>query len=1200
LSRLFISHSSKDNISAIAFRQWLGTNGWPNEDVFLDLDDIGAGERWKVALNNANTRCEAVILLASPDALSSPECIAEVRKAEDYGKEIIVVLLHDLQFDDHRLDSYKDRQIVDLAAPPLAHTETISYRGQRHEVHFNDHALASVKDYLVKRGITPDRFPWPPPEKPNAEPFPGLSAFTEDDAGIFFGRDSDILRGLDKVRLMRRNGRPSLLVIQAASGAGKSSYLRAGLWPRLNRDFDFAPIAVLRPAQGILTGPEGLGRKLAALLSRPSLPVSPGEIHAQLVAQDKQQAAEEFTRRIAAAAAQALEQRKVGDSEARQPAVILAIDQAEELLSADNASESERFLFLLANVMRAPPTGVDIYCLFTMRADGAARLFQTIADLNLEIPETLPLLPLPQSSYRDVILKPLEVLARRGQRLTLSPELVDRLVADATGADALPLLAFTISHLYREFSVTGSLTLQQYDSLGGIAGSIDAALKQALAKPADAPAIPVAKEEQLLQLRSAFIPWLARIDPNTGVPMRRVARLDEIPLNARAMVERLIEVRLLAVDRRSDADVVEVAHESLLRQWPTLTAWLQAEADNLKLLEDVERAAAQWERRGRLDAWIDHRAERLYLVETLSTRPDFHGRFGKTVMDYIVACRAHESRLFRKAGVDLLPLGLERAGLETQSFSWPPPNDSNRPPFPGLRAFTTEDAAIFFGRDRDILRALERIRAFLEGGSENFLIILGASGVGKSSFLHAGLWPRLARYSMDFILLPVIRADSHEITNELASAVADVFERFGVRRKREQVLETLSIGASGVDQLLGELIGLAKLTSDRSAPTIVLPIDQIEHLFVDTQKTDRFRDLLADMLASTKRVFVAATMRSDKYHMLESDHKLSSIKQELFNLPPLRDAELNEAICQPAERAAFRYETNDIAAKLAHAAAEGASSLPLLAFLLEGMWMQSVARGDRRLVLPTDGLSEVISERAESFLASHIDSGDLIRNIFIPRLVRMTEDFEPMRRLARRSEFSEEDWRLVMALADYPYRLLVVATHESDEAFAEVAHDLIFRSWPRLRSWIDGEREFLGWRGKIESAYRTWQVTRAQSKNDALLVGLALAEAESWAAKRANQLDGGLQQYIYLSKRRGLRRQRRAYVLAIVFALFGVVTLLAASGSGLVAKHSAGTARYCCRTEGSRRSCVAFIHPREPACRLGDQSGRHSSAGLRP
>ena len=145
MPRLFISHSSKDNVAAIAFKQWLGANGWPDEDVFLDLDDIGGGERWKEALRKANLQCEAVILLASPDALCSPECIAEVRKAEDCGKEIIVVLLRDVQLDDHRLDAFKDRQIVNFATPPQSHVESVSYRGDQLKVTFNGEALARVK-----------------------------------------------------------------------------------------------------------------------------------------------------------------------------------------------------------------------------------------------------------------------------------------------------------------------------------------------------------------------------------------------------------------------------------------------------------------------------------------------------------------------------------------------------------------------------------------------------------------------------------------------------------------------------------------------------------------------------------------------------------------------------------------------------------------------------------------------------------------------------------------------------------------------------------------------------------------------------------------------------------------------------------------------------------------------------------------------
>jgi hypothetical protein len=70
---LFISHSSKDNVAALALQRWLEANGWSKEDVFVDLHAIGAGERWRDALRKANASCEAIVLLASPDSLASKE-----------------------------------------------------------------------------------------------------------------------------------------------------------------------------------------------------------------------------------------------------------------------------------------------------------------------------------------------------------------------------------------------------------------------------------------------------------------------------------------------------------------------------------------------------------------------------------------------------------------------------------------------------------------------------------------------------------------------------------------------------------------------------------------------------------------------------------------------------------------------------------------------------------------------------------------------------------------------------------------------------------------------------------------------------------------------------------------------------------------------------------------------------------------------
>jgi formylglycine-generating enzyme required for sulfatase activity len=378
---------------------------------------------------------------------------------------------------------------------------------------------------------------------------------------------------------------------------------------------------------------------LAQRLSRPRFPVPPGRLHALLMSQDETAAAKSFVGLMCRAAVQVRKTRRIGDEGARAPALVLAIDQAEELFEPEDAAESERFLRLLAHLLRNPPQGVEPFVIVTIRAESVDRLLQALARLELEAPEALMLPALPPTSYREIILKPIEVLARRGQRLTIEPDLTEQLVNDTSGADALPLLAFTLAQLYRDFSAAGSITLKDYEAMGGVGGAISKAMAAARARPGDAPSIPAGEEAQLAMLRAAFIPALARIDPQSGGAMRRVARLDEIPETGRAMVQRLVRSRLLVADRRAGVDVVEVAHESLLRQWPPLKAWLEAEAESLKLIEDIERSASQWNSHGRQDTWLDHRGTRLAAAQTIARRPDFQKRLGELAANYLAACQ---------------------------------------------------------------------------------------------------------------------------------------------------------------------------------------------------------------------------------------------------------------------------------------------------------------------------------------------------------------------------------------------------------------------------------------------------------------------------------------------------------------------------------------------------------------------------------
>src|SRR5260221_259314 len=148
------------------------------------------------------------------------------------------------------------------------------------------------------------------------------------------------------------------------------------------------------------------------------------------------------------------------------------------------------------------------------------------------------------------------------------------------------------------------------------------------------------------------------------------------------------------------------------------------------------------------------------------------------------------------------------------------------------------------------------------------------------------------------------------------------------------------------------------------------------------------------------------------------------------NVPPLRESELREVVSKPAELLSARFEPADLAPNIARRTAEestkDAGALPLLSYLLDDMWTQMVKRGDGVLRLPAQAmeLGGVLAERANGFLACHPKAEEALRRMLTLKLATVREDGEPTRRLARRSEFSDEEWRLISELAAHPHRPL--------------------------------------------------------------------------------------------------------------------------------------------------------------------------------
>ncbi|MDT5281121.1 MAG: hypothetical protein QOJ20_2316, partial [Mycobacterium sp.] len=216
MSRIFLSHSSRDSRQAIALRQWLiAQDARLANEIFLDLDPatgIRSGMRWKEALRQASTRCEAVICLLSANWAASPECRTEYRFAEYLNKRIFSARIGTLTGE----DPTAEWQQIDLVGDGAITEIDIGDSGA--PVTFLSEGLHRLRDGIVGAGIGAESFVWPPPHDPHRAPYRGWEPLEEVDAAVFFGRDAQIVRGLDALRGMRRSRLETLFVVLGPSG----------------------------------------------------------------------------------------------------------------------------------------------------------------------------------------------------------------------------------------------------------------------------------------------------------------------------------------------------------------------------------------------------------------------------------------------------------------------------------------------------------------------------------------------------------------------------------------------------------------------------------------------------------------------------------------------------------------------------------------------------------------------------------------------------------------------------------------------------------------------------------------------------------------------------------------------------------------------------------------------------------------------
>jgi WD40 repeat protein len=648
VSRLFLSHSSKNDDWAIALRDWLVRERWSAEaDIFLDLDPdrgIVAGEKWRNALEEAATRCEAVLFLVSEAWLASKWCWDEFQLAKERNKKLFALLIENVPLQTLPNGLTAEWQVVPLLGEPSERFVAVHpHTQQQFPVHIAKSGLARLKRGLEKAGLRAETFELQPDP---AGPFGwravyrGLEALEPQDAAVFFGRDADIVRGIDALRGLASRKSSRLLVILGASGAGKSSYLRGGLWPRLLRDdSQWVPMRAIRSGRGgAVEGNEGL---LAAL----------EDVHTRFALQTTRAALRESVAtpeafvRLLQNLRQAAARRAHLDQEPF-PLPVLCLDQGEEMFAADAGAESASFLGL----SRAAIDSGEALLLVTIRSD-AYSLMQSapaFADVD-QVP--LSLGPVPQGEIGRVIREPAEALRRKAgpKAPTFDPAVVEQLQQEIAGEpDALPILAFVLQRLMREHTGLAVIGLAELEQTGGVAAAIE---REAEAALADA-GYGRERATQREVLRRLFIPRLARIDRESKAPQRRVALQRDLPSELAPLARALTERRLLVVRaaRESGRDTVdgatlEVAHEAMLRHWSTLADLLTEDRDALLLLDGVLTAATDWEKaeHTRKADFLAHRGSRLFDAQAIGTRGlDWEREIGHA-RGYLAACQARET-----------------------------------------------------------------------------------------------------------------------------------------------------------------------------------------------------------------------------------------------------------------------------------------------------------------------------------------------------------------------------------------------------------------------------------------------------------------------------------------------------------------------------------------------------------------------------
>jgi WD40 repeat protein len=421
-------------------------------------------------------------------------------------------------------------------------------------------------------------------------PYPGLRPFDSTETDIFFGREEQVDELLEKLEETR------FLAIIGPSGCGKSSLVRTGLFTGLRACFlsDAClhwKIATMRPGNRPFAN-------LAEALLEPSIL---GETYASYTEHTEAFASLQASlNRGSFSLHEILQEFPLPNGQ-----LLILVDQFEELFrfyQQGNVNETAAFVTLLLNSSQyshAPTQNegeTRIYVVITMRSDfiGDCALFHGLPEA---INQGLYLTPrLTHDQLREAIELPATVFG--GQ---IEPALITRLLNEVgNNPDQLPLLQHLLMRMWtlgakKEGSIT--LTLENYEEIGGLKNALSQHVDEALAELE-----PCQRKIAEILFRSLSGGDNLHRDTRRPVKLKSIA---EIAQESWQTVAAIVEVFrkegrsfLMPQGQALVADtVIDISHESLIRQWQQLKKWTQKEAEDAELYQRLESSARRWKKR---------------------------------------------------------------------------------------------------------------------------------------------------------------------------------------------------------------------------------------------------------------------------------------------------------------------------------------------------------------------------------------------------------------------------------------------------------------------------------------------------------------------------------------------------------------------------------------------------------------------------